>query len=169
MGAILGATATGKTTAIGQLRDAGLVSPPASSGSVDDWPCDLSIISAIAESDLVQTAAQAGLDAHIGTAPSAETCANLATDRLGAVGLNSLPVWLRPFAALSNGQRARADVARCLDSGLAIDDFGSTVDARNASVCAAGVARSVRRRQLSRVVLASVHEPLLHWMGADWA
>ena len=77
-------------------------------------------------------------------------------------------MWLRPYAALSNGQRARADVACSLTSGTAIDDFGSTVDARNASVCAAGIARSVRLRSLERVVVGSVHESLLPWLGADW-
>jgi hypothetical protein len=89
--------------------------------------------------------------------------------RLGSVGLNSLPVWLRPYAALSNGQRMRTDVARNLESGLALDDFGSTVDARNASVCAAGIARSVRLRSLERIVVASVHAEVLPWLGADWA
>ncbi len=103
------------------------------------------------------------------TEPSDTRKAEIAMERLGSVGLNSLPVWLRPYSALSNGQRARADVARSLTSGLAIDDFGSTVDARNASVCAAGIGRSVRSRSLERVVVASVHESLLPWLGADWA
>ena len=53
-------------------------------------------------------------------------------ERLGAVGVNSLPVWLRPFGALSNGQRSRVSVARTLASGVAYDNFAATVDDANA-------------------------------------
>ena len=35
-----------------------------------------------------------------------------AIDALGSVGLNSIPVWLRPYASLSNGERQRARLAR---------------------------------------------------------
>ena len=104
--------------------------------------------------------------------PEEKRRANLAIDRLSSVGLNALPVWLKPYSALSNGQRARADVAMSLASGVAIDDFGSTVDRANAAVCAAGIAKLVsptKGLDLERVVIASVHDSIAAWTGADWA
>ena len=40
--------------------------------------------------------------------------ADKAAARLGACGLSSVPSWLRPHKALSNGEAARVDVATCL-------------------------------------------------------
>lgn len=37
-----------------------------------------------------------------------------AVNRLGAVGLNSIPAWLQSYNTLSNGQKFRADMARRL-------------------------------------------------------
>ena len=36
------------------------------------------------------------------------------TDACSAVGFNTIPAWLRPFAVLSNGEQFRADLARRL-------------------------------------------------------
>ena len=63
LGAILGATASGKSRAIGQLRAAGLVSPPAQE-SAAAWPDGKAIISAIAASPLVVQTARAESDAQ---------------------------------------------------------------------------------------------------------
>ena len=103
LGAIIGGTASGKTRALAQLSAAGLVTSAAEASDPSRaWPSDLSIISAIADSDAVTSAAAAGtLATHVnGASPLAELCAELAADRLGAVGLNSLPVWLRPYVFL---------------------------------------------------------------------
>ncbi|EOD07451.1 hypothetical protein EMIHUDRAFT_106499 [Emiliania huxleyi CCMP1516] len=169
VGAIIGGTGSGKTRAIEALRAAGLVDATAPY----EWPTDSAIVSAIAASHLVRQAAGKGTLAsvwsqQVNAGPPESVCAELAMGRLGCVGLNSLPVWLRPYQALSNGQRARASIAVSLTSRTAVDDFGSTVDAQNASVCAAGIARSVRRKGLHSVVVASVHTELLPWLGADW-
>ena len=150
IGAILGPTASGKSLAINDLRAAGLVRPLPSQPEM--WPSDRAAISVIADSDAVRAAAEEemGATAFDDDAKRFASCelkrAELAMGRLGCVGLSSLPVWLQPYAALSNGQRMRVQVARSLESGCAVDDFGSTVDAQNASVCAAGIARSVRFR-----------------------
>ncbi len=39
---------------------------------------------------------------------------NQVTTALSAVGLGSVPAWLRPYRALSNGEKFRADLARIL-------------------------------------------------------
>ena len=66
------------------------------------------------------------------SAPTAEERAAHAILRLSASGLNSLGPWRLPYRALSNGQQARADVARVASSHLALDDFGATVEALSA-------------------------------------
>ena len=37
---------------------------------------------------------------------------DIASSKFGAVGLNSIPTWLKPYNVLSNGERFRADMAR---------------------------------------------------------
>ena len=160
LGVVLGPTGAGKTTALTQLRAAGILSA-GGEPSEAEWPADKAIVSAIAASPICRTAATTANDKHFGVAPSEEMCAQQAIAALSAVGLNSLPVWLRPFHALSNGQRARAGVARNLATGHALDDFGATVDARSACVCAAGIARSCRRAKMQNIVIASAHKSLL--------
>src|SRR5260370_22207990 len=62
------------------------------------------------------------------------------TGLLGAVGLNSVPAWCKPFTLLSNGERFRAGVARAMarTAGLAVvgeyGAFGCGGGARGASV-----------------------------------
>lgn len=51
----------------------------------------------------------------------------------GAVGLSSVPAWLKPHKVLSNGEAFRADVARLLaetppDGIAVVDEFTSVVD-----------------------------------------
>ena len=79
MGVIHGGTGSGKRTAIQQLVDSGLISHILSDAA-SPWPGDKAIVSAIAEK-------------HGDT--------GAAIDRLSAVGLNSLPQWLKPFSSLS--------------------------------------------------------------------
>ena len=49
-------------------------------------------------------------------------------NRLMAVGLNSIPTWLRPYNVLSTGEKFRADLSRSLENGAVVDEFTSTVD-----------------------------------------
>jgi GNAT superfamily N-acetyltransferase len=91
-----------------------------------------------------------------------------AQERLSAVGLNSLPSWVRPYRVLSTGERFRADLARRIHTGAVIDEFTSVVDrvvARSASVA---LRRFVRARQLRRIVLASCHYDIVEWLEPDW-
>lgn len=89
-------------------------------------------------------------------------------ERLAAVGLSSLPSWVRPYHVLSTGEKFRADLARRLRDDAVIDEFTSVVDrvvARSASVA---LRRFVDRRGLKRVVLASCHYDIIEWLQPDW-
>lgn len=59
------------------------------------------------------------------------------TAALAAVGLGSVPSWLRPYPVLSNGERFRADLARVVCEApprVVIDEFTSVVDRQIASI-----------------------------------
>jgi hypothetical protein len=75
----------------------------------EGWPTDRSVIDAIA--------------------PTGDF--NEVTAALAAVGLGDVPAWLRPFPALSNGEKFRAGLARLIcdaPNEVVIDEFTSVID-----------------------------------------
>ena len=92
------------------------------------------------------------------------------TGALSAVGLGSVPTWLRPFRVLSNGEQFRAMLARlvCEAPALAIvDEFSSVVDRQIACVGAAAFAKAWRRGG-GKTVLLPCHYDVLDWLQPDW-
>ncbi|KVP51454.1 ABC transporter ATP-binding protein [Burkholderia ubonensis] len=92
------------------------------------------------------------------------------TAALSAVGLGSVPTWLRPFSVLSNGEQFRATLARlvCEAPRLAVvDEFSSVVDRQIARIGAGAFAKAWRRTG-GRVVLLSCHYDILDWVQPDW-
>ncbi|MEX3693331.1 GNAT family N-acetyltransferase [Paraburkholderia sp. BR14263] len=92
------------------------------------------------------------------------------TGALSAVGLGSVPTWLRPFPILSNGEQFRATLARlvCDAPPLAVvDEFSSVVDRQIARIGAGAFAKAWRRTG-GRVVLLSCHYDILDWIQPDW-
>lgn len=95
---------------------------------------------------------------------------NHATGALAAVGLGSVPAWLRPYSVLSNGEKFRATLARliCETPPMAVlDEFSSVVDRQIAKVGAAAFAKAWRRAD-RQVVLLSCHYDILDWLQPDW-
>lgn len=91
-----------------------------------------------------------------------------AIDRLSACGLNSIPSWCKPYHALSNGERFRADVAVSIESDIAIDEFTSVVDRSVAMSLCVSLKRYVSKAGVTKVVLASCHYDILDWLEPDW-
>lgn len=91
---------------------------------------------------------------------------------LSAVGFNSPRAWLRPYRALSNGERFRCELARALlsDAPLVVcDEFTSTVDRTVAKVASAAIAKALRRGDANkRFVAVTCHDDVLAWLEADW-
>lgn len=96
-----------------------------------------------------------------------ETCAKV----LGGVGLTSVPCWIRPAHTLSNGQRARAEIALQIayagDEIVAIDEWTSVVDRTVAKVMSHCI-NKFARRQDKRIVLCSCHYDVIEWLDPDW-
>jgi Fe-S cluster assembly ATPase SufC len=92
------------------------------------------------------------------------------TGLLSAVGLSTIPSWVRPFRTLSTGEQFRASIARAMaeTSGLVVvDEYSSTVDRQVARVASHALQKTVRRaaRQL---IAVSCHFDLAEWLQPDW-
>jgi energy-coupling factor transporter ATP-binding protein EcfA2 len=91
---------------------------------------------------------------------------------LSAVGFSSPPDWLKPYRALSNGQKFRADLARALLAGgevVVFDEFTSVVDRTVARVAACAAAKAIRSGQFcKRFVAVSCHDDIREWLEPDW-
>ncbi len=91
-----------------------------------------------------------------------------AVDMLSAVGLNSIPVWLKPFHVLSTGERARVEIARVLRSRSVFDEFTSTVDRATARSLAASIRVYADRHDVHHLTFASCHRDIIDWLQPDW-
>lgn len=94
------------------------------------------------------------------------------TGWLTAVGLASVPAWLRPFAHLSNGEQFRAGLARRLAETkpgevIVLDEFTSVVDRQVAKVASHATQKAVRRAGM-QFVAVSCHYDIVDWLQPDW-
>lgn len=92
------------------------------------------------------------------------------TAALSAVGLGSVPSWLRPYHVLSTGEKFRADMARIVSEApeeVVIDEFTSVVDRQIAKIGALAFGKSWRRSG-GRAVLLSCHYDIIEWLQPDW-
>ena len=94
--------------------------------------------------------------------------AKQAQERLGAVGFNSIPSWLRPYHVLSNGEQFRARLARQLDNDVVVDEFTSVIDRDVAKSCSNAVHRYIHIKGLKNIVFSSCHYDIIEWMRPDW-
>lgn len=92
------------------------------------------------------------------------------TGALAAVGLGSVPSWLRPYHVLSNGEKFRADLAKIACEAPAkviVDEFTSVVDRQIAKFGALAFQKAWRRTG-GQCVLLSCHYDILDWIEPDW-
>lgn len=91
-----------------------------------------------------------------------------ATNRLSAVGLNSIPSWCRPFHVLSNGEQFRANMAMMLNTNSSFDEFTSVVDRTVAKSSCHAIQRHIRINNITGVVFSSCHYDIIEWLQPDW-
>lgn len=92
------------------------------------------------------------------------------TGALAAVGLGSVPSWLRPYSVLSNGEKFRADLAKIVCEApdkVIVDEFTSVVDRQIAKFGALAFQKAWRRTP-GQCVLLSCHYDVLDWLEPDW-
>lgn len=93
---------------------------------------------------------------------------NEAITKLNAVGLNSVPSWVRPYNVLSNGEQFRADLARKIKDNAIIDEFTSVVDRNVAKSCSASISKYIKNNNIKNVIFCSCHRDILEWLEPDW-
>jgi energy-coupling factor transporter ATP-binding protein EcfA2 len=88
---------------------------------------------------------------------------------LTAVGLSSVPAWLRPYRALSTGEQFRARIALALSESdeIVFDEFTSVVDRHVARAASHAVQKHVRRTG-KKFVAVTCHRDVAAWLEADW-
>jgi len=142
LGLIVGPSGSGKTSLGRKIFEDGAFYEP------NDWPQSVPIIDAIAPNGSF----------------------NDVTGALAAVGLGSVPAWLRPYDVLSNGERFRADLARILCEAperVVIDEFSSVVDRQIARMGALAFGKAWKRTS-GQAVLLSCHSDITEWLEPDW-
>lgn len=95
-----------------------------------------------------------------------------ATFLLSAMGLASVPTWLRPYALLSNGEQYRASLAYKVGKAsendvILIDEFTSVVDRDVAKAMSNALQKYIRRNN-KKIILASCHFDIMEWLLPDW-
>lgn len=92
------------------------------------------------------------------------------TEICSAVGFNTIPSWMKPYAVLSTGEKFRVDLARRLIDGgdvVAVDEFTSVVDRQVAHIGANAVQKFIRKHD-RKFVAATCHYDVVDWLQPDW-
>ena len=94
-----------------------------------------------------------------------------ACDLLSSIGLSSVPTWLRKPQELSNGERARLDIAKAIYDAnggvIVLDEYTSVVNRSSAQSMSHALQRYVRQKNL-KVVIASCHFDIIRWVQPDF-
>ena len=95
-----------------------------------------------------------------------ETC-----DLLASIGLASVPTWLRKPQELSNGERARLDIAKAIydaNGGIVLlDEYTSVVNRSAAKSMSYALQRYARQKNL-KIIIASCHFDIIEWLQPDY-
>lgn len=89
-----------------------------------------------------------------------------------AVGLCSVPTWLKPYNVLSNGEKYRCYIAKLIyksngDDIILVDEYTSVVD-RNVAKSMSNSLQKYIRHKGKKIVLASCHYDIIEWLRPDW-
>lgn len=89
---------------------------------------------------------------------------------LNSVGFSSPPSWLKPYSALSNGEKMRCDIARAIlekREMFVFDEFTSVVDRNVARISSFAIQKAIRKNN-KRFIAVSCHYDIQDWLMPDW-
>jgi ABC-type polar amino acid transport system ATPase subunit len=92
------------------------------------------------------------------------------TSAFNAVGFSSPPSWLKPYTALSNGQKMRVDLANAIlsDNNLFVfDEFTSVVDRNVAQIGSFAMQKAIRKTN-KKFIAVTCHFDVEDWLLPDW-
>lgn len=86
-----------------------------------------------------------------------------------SVGFGSVPCWVKPYSVLSNGEKMRVDLARAMlsDDFIVFDEFTSVVDRNVAQTACIAINKAVKRTK-KKFIAVSCHKDILEWLQPDW-
>lgn len=94
-----------------------------------------------------------------------------ACDLLCSIGLSSVPTWLRKPQQLSNGERARLDIAKAIYDAngdtVLLDEYTSVVNRAAAKSMSHALQRYARQKGL-KIIIASCHFDIIEWLQPDY-
>lgn len=89
---------------------------------------------------------------------------------LTKAGLASIPLWLKPYSVLSNGEKMRCNIARAMlsdQSLIVFDEFTSVVDRDVAKVSSHVVQKYIRSSD-KQFIAVTCHYDVEQWLRPDW-
>jgi ABC-type nitrate/sulfonate/bicarbonate transport system ATPase subunit len=92
------------------------------------------------------------------------------TAMFNSVGFSSPPSWLKPYSALSNGQKMRVDLAHSLllnKDLIVFDEFTSVVDRQVAKIGSFAVQKAIRKQD-KKFIAVTCHYDVEDWLLPDW-
>lgn len=87
-----------------------------------------------------------------------------------SVGFGSVPSWFKPYDILSDGERARVNVARALlgpNQLICMDEYTSVIDRKTAQLSSMAIEKYIRKTN-KRFVAVTCHYDIVDWLRPDW-
>jgi ABC-type dipeptide/oligopeptide/nickel transport system ATPase subunit len=87
-----------------------------------------------------------------------------------SVGFSSPPSWLKPYNVLSNGEKMRIDLARCIleeKELIVFDEFTSVIDRNVAQIGSYAISKAIRKNN-KKFIAISCHFDIIEWLEPDW-
>ena len=87
-----------------------------------------------------------------------------------AVGLGSVPSWLKPYKVLSNGEKMRCQLAESLlaNDFVVFDEYTSVVDRNVAKTLSMALNKCLKHYPQKQFVAVSCHKDIIEWLQPDW-
>lgn len=92
------------------------------------------------------------------------------TKVFNSVGFATVWSWLKPYNVLSNGEKMRVNLARCILSDMnnvVFDEFTSVVDRVVAKTSSSAISKAVKKMN-KKFVAVSCHKDVIDWLEPDW-
>ena len=78
--------------------------------------------------------------------------------------------WLKPYNVLSNGEKMRVNLARCIiedQNKIVFDEFTSVVDRTIAKTASCALSKAIRKLN-KQFIAVSCHRDIIEWLEPDW-
>lgn len=87
-----------------------------------------------------------------------------------AVGLGSVPSWLKPYRVLSNGEKMRCQLAESLlaNDFVVFDEYTSVVDRNVAITLSTALNKCLKHYPEKKFVAVSCHKDIIEYLQPDW-